>query len=238
MNVYVPPIIEKVYNIQGSTAAPGSGEYHRYRALRRRERTIAAAMEKEVKAKEEQRKFEQEKQMKQEQIELATLKRKKSREKKNLFRKIKKRMNSKNEVIFDKNIPLIEQVKNEIGKEEFNELFNQNEMKNNDDNDTYLMKPNISAMNKNNNLTSENGEEISNNNEINPLKKLFPTIQKKEIEFENYEDYEDHLTELKIKEEQKKKEESKKEISKLTEAEILKRFEENPEEVEELLSSI
>ena len=104
---------------------------------------------------------------KQEQIELATLKRKKRREKKNLFRKIKKRINSKNEVIFDKNIPLIEQVKNEIGKEEFNELFNQNEMKNNDDNDTYLMKPNISAMNKNNNLTSENGEEISNNNEIN-----------------------------------------------------------------------
>ena len=33
-------------------------------------------------------------------------------------------------------------------------------------------------------------------------------------------------------------EESKKEISKLTEAEILKRFEENPEELEELLSSI
>ena len=46
---YVPPIIEKVYNIQGSTAAQGSGEYHRYRALRRRERTIAAAMEKEFK---------------------------------------------------------------------------------------------------------------------------------------------------------------------------------------------
>lgn len=212
MNVYVPPIIEKVYNIQGSTAAPGSGEYHRYRALRRRERTIAAAMEKEAKAKEEQRKFEMEKQMKQEQIELATLKKKKRREKKNLFRKIKKKINSKKEVIFDKNIPLIEQVKEEIGKEEFNELLNQNEMKNNDDNDTYLMKPNIMAMNKNNNLTSENDEELKNNNEMNPLKKLFPTIQKKEIEFENYEDYEDHLTELKIKEEQKKKEESKNEI--------------------------
>lgn len=212
MNVYVPPIIEKVYNIQGSTAAPGSGEYHRYRALRRRERTIAAAMEKEAKAKEEQRKFEMEKQIKQEQIELATLKKKKRREKKNLFRKIKKKINSKKEVIFDKNIPLIEQVKEEIGKEEFNELLNQNEMKNNDDNDTYLMKPNIMAMNKNNNLTSENDEELKNNNEMNPLKKLFPTIQKKEIEFENYEDYEDHLTELKIKEEQKKKEESKKEI--------------------------
>lgn len=213
MNVYVPPIIEKVYNIQGSTAAPGSGEYHRYRALRRRERTIAAVMEKEAKAKEEQRKFEMEKQMKQEQIELATLKKKKRREKKNLFRKIKKKINSKKEVIFDKNIPLIEQVKEEIGKEEFNELLNQNEMKNNnDDNDTYLMKPNIVAMNKNNNLTSENDEELKNNNEMNPLKKLFPTIQKKEIEFENYEDYEDHLTELKIKEEQKKKEESKNEI--------------------------
>ena len=213
MNVYVPPIIEKVYNIQGSTAAPGSGEYHRYRALRRRERTIAAVMEKEAKAKEEQRKFEMEKQMKQEQIELARLKKKKRREKKNLFRKIKKKINSKKEVIFDKNIPLIEQVKEEIGKEEFNELLNQNEMKNNnDDNDTYLMKPNIVAMNKNNNLTSENDEELKNNNEMNPLKKLFPTIQKKEIEFENYEDYEDHLTELKIKEEQKKKEESKNEI--------------------------
>lgn len=90
MNVYVPPIIEKVYNIQGSTAAPGSGEYHRYRALRRRERTIAAALEKEAKEKEEQIKFEQEKKMKKEQIEKATLKKKKRREKKNLFKKIKK----------------------------------------------------------------------------------------------------------------------------------------------------
>ena len=85
MNVYVPPIIEKEYNIQGSTAAPGSGEYHRYRALRRRERTIAAALEKEAKEKEEQIKFEQEKKMKKEQIEKATLKKKKRREKKNVF---------------------------------------------------------------------------------------------------------------------------------------------------------
>lgn len=213
MNVYVPPIIEKVYNIQGSTAAPGSGEYHRYRALRRRERTIQAAMEKEAKAKEEQKKFEQEKQMKQEKIELATLKRKKRRDKKNLFRKIKKKVYSKNEVIFDKNIPLIEQVKKEIGKEEFNNLLNESKTNEDiDNNDTYLMKPNISAIHRNNNLTSDNTQELKKETENNPLKQLFPTIQKKEIEFDNYEDYEDHLTELKIKEEQKKKEESKNEI--------------------------
>lgn len=216
MNVYVPPIIEKVYNIQGSTAAPGSGEYHRYRALRRRERTIAAALEKEAKEREEQKKFEQEKMMKKEQIEKATLKKKKRRDKKNLFKKIKKKILSKQSIIFEKNIPLIEQVKQEIGKEEFKKLLNSNEnnkVNEEDELSSYIMKPNISAVNKTHNTnTEENDNEKKEENENNPLKKLFPSVQKKDIEFDNYEDYEDHLTEMKIKEEQEKKKKLQTEI--------------------------
>lgn len=216
MNVYVPPIIEKVYNIQGSTAAPGSGEYHRYRALRRRERTIAAALEKEAKEREEQKKFEQEKMMKKEQIEKATLKKKKRRDKKNLFKKIKKKILNKQSIIFEKNIPLIEQVKQEIGKEEFKKLLNSNEnnkVNEEDELSSYIMKPNISAVNKAHNTnTEENDNEKKEENENNPLKKLFPSVQKKDIEFDNYEDYEDHLTEMKIKEEQEKKKKLQTEI--------------------------
>ena len=209
MNVYVPPIIEKVYNIHGSTAAPGSGEDHRYRALRRRERTIAAALEKEAKEKEEQIKFEQEKKVKKEQIEKATLKKKKRREKKNLFKKIKKKVLKKQNIIFEKNIPLIEQVKQEIGKEEFNKLLNSNEnnkLNDEDEPSSYIMKPNVSAVNKTHftNTEEDNNSEKKEEYENNPLKKLFPSIQKKDIEFDNYEDYEDHLTEMKIKEEQEK----------------------------------
>ena len=34
---YIPPIIERVQNIGGSAAAPGTGEFHKYKALRRKE---------------------------------------------------------------------------------------------------------------------------------------------------------------------------------------------------------
>ena len=83
MNIYVPPIIEKVYNIQGSTAAPGSGEYHRYRALRRKERTIAAALEKEYKLREDQKEFENKLKKKQEKDKEITLKKKEKEIKRN-----------------------------------------------------------------------------------------------------------------------------------------------------------
>ena len=34
---YIPPIIERVQNIGGSAAAPGTGEFHKYKAIRRKE---------------------------------------------------------------------------------------------------------------------------------------------------------------------------------------------------------
>ncbi len=39
--------VRKLGLILGSTAGAGSGEFHRYRAMRRRERARCAAMEKE-----------------------------------------------------------------------------------------------------------------------------------------------------------------------------------------------
>lgn len=41
------PIIEKVSNIQGSTAGAGSGEYHRYRSMRLKERAQISKWSKE-----------------------------------------------------------------------------------------------------------------------------------------------------------------------------------------------
>ena len=97
---YVPPIIERVQNIGGSTAAPGPGE--------------------KIRKMEED--FENDKKEKQLQIDNKALKRKRKREKKKIKKKIYQN-SEKNKNIFSKDIPILEQIKNKMGKEEFEKLI-------------------------------------------------------------------------------------------------------------------
>jgi len=218
MNVYIPPIIEKVYNVQGSTAAPGSGEYHRYRAMRRRERAIASAMEKEYQHRKIQKEFEEKKEMKKQILENERLKRKRRRDVKEQKLKIKKQFSKaieREKEIFRKDIPLIDQVKNEIGDEKFKKMCYQEE-KNYDDfeyaTDNHInqnktghkkgIKRNILAVPYNQNEIEINNEQKLEADE--KLLKLFPKIQPKAYEFENYDDYEEHLQILEIIEKNEK----------------------------------
>ncbi len=126
MNVYIPPIIEKVYNVQGSTAAPGSGEYHRYRAMRRRERTLAAAMEKEYKERKNQKDLDERKDSKKKKIENEREKKKKRRHQKEEKSKLKKKLIKavgQQKSLFKNDVPLVEQIKGEIGEAEFKKLL-------------------------------------------------------------------------------------------------------------------
>jgi hypothetical protein len=204
MHIYVPTIIEKVYNIQGSTAAPGSGEYHRYRALRRKERTIAAALEKEYKLREDQKEFENKLKKKQEKDKEITLKKKRKRDKKKLNKKNKKNGN---------NIILNNEEKNKNEEEENNNIINiLNEEKiiNNDnnninnDNGNFSLKPNTLIYN--NDIKEQNEFE---NEQINILQKIFPKKDINQKEFETYEDYENYCAEQNVLERNKRKEEEK-----------------------------
>ena len=123
---YIPPIIERVQNIGGSAAAPGTGEFHKYKAQRRKEILAELMVEKAEKKKKIQEEFEKDKKEKQNLLDEKALKRKRKRDKKKIKKKIYENF-EKNKNIFDKNIPLIEQIKNEMGNEEFNKAIANNE---------------------------------------------------------------------------------------------------------------
>ena len=119
---YVPPIIERVQNIGGSTAAPGTGEFHKYKALRRKEILAELIQEKAEKRRKMQEDFENDKKEKQLILDNKALKRKRKREKKKIKKKIFQNR-EKNKNIFSKDIPILEQIKNRIGNEEFKKLL-------------------------------------------------------------------------------------------------------------------
>ena len=119
---YVPPIIERVQNIGGSTAAPGTGEFHKYKALRRKEIMAELIQEKAEKKRKMQEDFEKDKKEKQLILDNKSLKRKRKRDKKKIKKKII--MNSeKNKNIFSKDIPILEQIRKKIGDEEYKKLM-------------------------------------------------------------------------------------------------------------------
>ena len=119
---YVPPIIERVQNIGGSTAAPGTGEFHKYKALRRKEIMAELIQEKAEKKRKMQEDFENDKKQKQLMLDNKALKRKRKREKKKIKKKIYQN-SEKNKTIFSDDIPILEQIKNKIGNEEYKKLL-------------------------------------------------------------------------------------------------------------------
>ena len=122
MEEYIPPIIERVQNIGGSAAAPGTGEFHKYKAQRRKEILAELMAEKAEKKRKMQEDFENDKKKKQNLLDEKALKKKRKRDKKKLKKKIYENF-EKNKNMFNKDKPLIEQIKNEIGNEEFNKVI-------------------------------------------------------------------------------------------------------------------
>ena len=78
----IPAPPEIVANVQGSSAGAGSGEFHVYKASRRREYERVKAMDAEVERETRNREFEQEKEEKRRKDEEKTEKNRKRREKK------------------------------------------------------------------------------------------------------------------------------------------------------------
>ena len=77
---YQPP--EIVANVQGSSAGAGSGEFHVYKASRRREYERLRGMDEEAKREEEDAKWEKERRVKEEKEEREREKKRRARERK------------------------------------------------------------------------------------------------------------------------------------------------------------
>jgi len=75
-----PNVPEIVQNVQGSSAGAGSGEFHVYKASRRREYERLRQMEEDVKGEEEGEKWEREKKEREERDREATRKKREKRE--------------------------------------------------------------------------------------------------------------------------------------------------------------
>ncbi|KAH8819978.1 hypothetical protein F5884DRAFT_32493 [Xylogone sp. PMI_703] len=84
-HVSAPP--EIVANVQGSSAGAGSGEFHVYKAARRREYERLRAMDEDVRKEKEQEEFEREKKEREEKDAERTRKNREKREKKNKKKK-------------------------------------------------------------------------------------------------------------------------------------------------------
>lgn len=76
-----PPPPEIVTNVQGSSAGAGSGEFHVYKAARRREYERLRVMDEEVRREEEQRDFEDERARREEEDKRKTERNRAKREK-------------------------------------------------------------------------------------------------------------------------------------------------------------
>lgn len=169
------PIIKKVYNIQGSTAAQGTGEYHRYREYRRRERIFLSKIEKDLKLKDLEEKFLLERKIKKDKLSKITERKKKKRDRRRLSNKIKRCCQNR-EKIFDENIPLIDQIQNEIKDNLYKENKNENNnmidivVEENIKNDYKNLKSNVTSKMSNLNFKENNKKEDQKLNYLIPNK--------------------------------------------------------------------